>query len=100
MVASRHHKRRGVLLYGMYDVAAGDTAPKVRIGLMGDALRRLAPVELITGGRWARAVRTARWLASGRWRGVGAVYVESSTSSPTPADLMFLAAMRLLGRPV
>lgn len=91
---------RGILLYGMYDLTGGDTAPKVRIGLMRDALARKVPLEVIVGGRWARAGRATRWLLSGRWQRVAAVYVESATSSPTPADLAFLATMRLLGRPV
>jgi glycosyltransferase involved in cell wall biosynthesis len=91
---------RGVLLYGMYDISRADQAPAVRIGLMAEALRRLGPTEVITGGRGRRFLRAVRWLASGGPRRVAGVYVESATSSSMPTDLAFLALMRLLGRPV
>lgn len=91
---------RHLLLYGMYDLAELDSAPKVRIALMRAALERAAPLAVITGGRGARARTAFRWLLDGSWRNVGAVYVESSTSTATPADLAFLGLMRLAGRPV
>src|ERR1035437_6997924 len=96
----RRSHSRGVLVFGMYDLAGMDRAPKVRIALMTEALARQARTELITGGRVGRFVASVRWLASGGPRRVGAVYVESATTSAMPADLAFLALMRMLGRPV
>lgn len=91
---------RRLLLYGMYDTGQLDSAPKVRIAMMGAALERAAPLDVITGGRGARARTAFTWLLHGSWRKVGAVYVESSTSTATPADLALLGLMRLAGRPV
>jgi glycosyltransferase involved in cell wall biosynthesis len=92
--------RSGILLYGMYDTAALDRAPTVRIAMMTGALTRQTHTERITGGRFGRFAAAVRWLASGGPRRVDAVYVESATSSAMPTDLMFLALMRLLRKPV
>lgn len=89
-----------MLVYGMYDLSGMDRAPKVRIALMTDALARQTRVERISGGRAGRFAASLRWLAAGGPRKVGAVYVESATTSAMPTDLAFLALMRLLGRPV
>jgi glycosyltransferase involved in cell wall biosynthesis len=99
-VPGRRSHSRGVLVFGMYDLAGMDRAPKVRIALMADALARQTRTERISGGRTGRFAASVRWLASGGPRRVGAVYVESATTSAMPADLAFLALMRLLGRPV
>jgi glycosyltransferase involved in cell wall biosynthesis len=96
----RRSQSRGVLVFGMYDLAGMDRAPKVRIALMTEALARQTRTERISGGRAGRFVASARWLAAGGPRRVGAVYVESATTSAMPADLAFLAMMRMLGRPV
>jgi glycosyltransferase involved in cell wall biosynthesis len=90
----------GILLYGMYDISDPRSAPKVRISMMRDAFGRLGPTESVTGGRLARAIGATRWLISGGPGRVGAVYVEAPTSSAMPTDLLFLALMRLLRRPV
>ena len=90
----------GILVYGMYDISSLSSAPKVRIAMMTEALSRQTHTELISGGRLARAVSAARWFVSGGPRRVGAVYVESATSSAMPTDLAFLALMRLLRKPV
>jgi glycosyltransferase involved in cell wall biosynthesis len=84
----------------MYDLAGMDRAPKVRIALMTEALARQSRTERISGGRAGRFVASVRWLIGGGPRRVGAVYVESATTSAMPTDLAFLALMRLLGRPV
>ncbi len=84
----------------MYDMAALDRAPTVRIAMMSAALGRQTHLESITGGRFGRFGSAVRWLASGGPRRVGAVYVESATTSAMPTDLAFLALMRLLGKPV
>ena len=90
----------GILLYGMYGLASLSSAPKVRIEMMTRALAGRTHTERITGGRLGRALAAAKWLASGGPRRVRAVYVESATSSAMPTDLLFLAFMRLLRRPV
>jgi glycosyltransferase involved in cell wall biosynthesis len=84
----------------MYDAADLDSAPKVRIAMMAAALARRAPLEQIAGGRRERMAASFRWLVGGGWRRVGAVYVESSTSTASPVDLAFFGLMRALGRPV
>jgi glycosyltransferase involved in cell wall biosynthesis len=92
--------RRGILLYGMYDLTGLDRAPEVRIAMMTDALSHRVHTERVAGGRLGRTVAAFRWLVSGGPRRVGAVYVEAPTSAALPGDIAFLALMRLLGRPV
>ena len=84
----------------MYDTAGLDSAPKVRIEMMAEALSGRVHTERITGGRVGRFVASTKWLLSGGPRRVGAVYVESPTANAMPTDLAFLALMRLLRRPV
>ncbi|HEX7611478.1 MAG TPA: glycosyltransferase [Candidatus Limnocylindrales bacterium] len=84
----------------MYDTAGLDSAPKVRIEMMAEALSGRVHTERITGGRVGRFVASVRWLVSGGPRRVDAVYVESPTANAMPTDLTFLALMRLLRRPV
>lgn len=94
----RHHPR--LLLYAMYDPSGQDSAPKVRITRLRDELARLVELEIIAGGRLARARAALRFLVHPGLGSVDAVYVELPTSAPTPADLAFLAIARLRGRPV
>jgi glycosyltransferase involved in cell wall biosynthesis len=84
----------------MYDTAGLDSAPKVRIEMMAEALAGRVHTERITGGRLGRFLASTKWLVSGGPRRVGAVYVESPTANAMPTDLAFLALMRLLRRPV
>jgi glycosyltransferase involved in cell wall biosynthesis len=100
--AGKAHRARptGVLLYGMYGLARMDRAPEVRIEMMTRALSARTHTVRIVGGRFGRSVAGLRWLVSRGPRRVGAVYVESATSSAMPTDLLFLALMRLLRRPV
>ena len=92
--------RHGILVYGMYDLTGLDRAPKVRIEMMTRALSGRIRTEQIVGGRFRRALAALRWLLGGGPRRVGAVYVESITTSSMPTDLAFLLLMRLLGKPV
>ena len=93
--------RPGILLYGMYALnGQPNKAPTVRITLMTAALARQIHTERITGGRFGRFWSALRWLAGGGAGRVGAVYVESATTSAMPTDLLFLAWMRLRGKPV
>jgi glycosyltransferase involved in cell wall biosynthesis len=91
---------RGILIYGMYPLARMDRAPEVRIAMMTEALGRQVHTERIAGGRFGRFRGWLGWLVRGGPRRIGAVYVESSTSSAMPTDLAFFALMRLLRRPV
>ncbi len=84
----------------MYDPSGQDSAPKVRIRLLGEALERRAEVTWITGGRWPRAKASLRWLLARGAGSVDAAYVELSTSAPTPVDLLVLTWLRLRGLPV
>jgi glycosyltransferase involved in cell wall biosynthesis len=93
--------RPGILLYGMYALnGQPNKAPTVRITLMTAALSHQIHTERITGGRFGRFASALRWLAGGGAGRVGAVYVESATTSAMPTDLLFLAWMRLRGKPV
>ena len=67
---------------------------------MTEALARQVRTERIVGGRLGRAWASTLWLVRGGPRRVRAVYVESPTASAMPTDLLFLALMRLLRRPV
>ena len=93
-------RRKGVLLYGMYDLTGLDRAPKVRIEMMTRALSGRTHTERIVGVGRARVASTWRWVLGGGPRRVEAVYVESTTTTAMPTDLAFLLLMRLLGHPV
>lgn len=89
-----------MLYLAMYDPSSQDSAPKVRIRLLGEALARQADVETIAGDGAARASRYLRLLRAARWGGIEAVYIETSTSTGTLIDLAFMAWTRLRGRGV
>ena len=93
-------RRPRLLLYAMYDPAGIDSAPKVRIAMLGSALERIADVERVQGGRMSRMRASLRWWAGGGLRRVDAIYVESSTTVASPFDLAFLAWARWNHRPV
>lgn len=93
-------RRPRLLLYAMYDPSGLDSAPKVRIALLGSALEQIADVERIQGGRTGRMLAALRWWAGGGFRRIDAVYVESSTTVASPFDLGFLAWARWNRRPV
>lgn len=96
----RRPQRRGVLLLAMYDLRSLDSAPEVQISLIAAALARQTHLEMIAGGRLSRVGASVRWLAGGGRRRVGALYVEAPSASVMPTDLVFMALMRLRGRPV
>jgi hypothetical protein len=83
-----------LLLLSMYPLDRGLWGATTRITQLRDALARRVVLDVISGTRPARAVALARYLASGRLRGVAAIYVENSTALPGPADLAFLAVAR------
>jgi glycosyltransferase involved in cell wall biosynthesis len=89
-----------VLLYGMYDLTGLDRAPKVRIEMMTRALSGRIHTERIVGVGWSRVAATLKWVWGGGPRRVGAVYVESATTTAMPSDLAFLLLLRLFRLPV
>lgn len=92
--------RPRLLYVAMYDPTSQDSAPRVRIKLLGEALERLGDVTWIVGGRRARAASALRWLLTRDPRSIDAAYVELSTSAVTPIDLLLLGWLRLRGRRV
>src|SRR6185437_15145198 len=92
--------RPRLLLYGMYDPAAQDSAPKVRIRQMEKALATVADVQTISGARLSRAKAGVMWLAREGMGSVDAIYVESASSAATPFDLILLTWARLRRRRV
>lgn len=98
--APRIGRRPRLLFYGMYNPAGLDSAPKVRIAMLGAALGEVADVERIDGDRASRARTGWRWLRSGGTGRVDAVYVESATTTASPFDICLLAWTRLRGRSV
>jgi glycosyltransferase involved in cell wall biosynthesis len=93
-------RRPRVLLLAMYRLDMGETGPIVRIGQVRVALARRISLDLVSGARAGRAWSMLRYSLSGRLRGLSGIYVESSSSLPGPADLLFLALARAVGVPV
>lgn len=84
----------------MYPLDGGLSGPTVRIGNMRDALREIVDLDVVAGLRSRRAAALGRYAARGRLRGLAGVYVESSTTLPSPADIAFLTAARRRDIPV
>jgi len=84
----------------MYPLDSGSWGPTVRIGHLRDELSRLGALDVIAGYRGARRLAILRYTFAGRLRGLGGIYVESSTFLPAEADLAFLVLARALGIPV
>jgi glycosyltransferase involved in cell wall biosynthesis len=93
-------RRPRVLLLAMYRLDSDRTGPMVRIGAARAALARLVSLDLISGTRTGRTWEMLRYAMTGRLRGLAGIYVESSSSLPGPADLLFLALARAAGVPV
>lgn len=81
----------------MYHLNEGRSGPTLRIREVRKALAGRAPLDLVSGVRLARASALLRYALGGRLRGLAGIYVESSSSLPGPADLLFLGVARLLG---
>jgi glycosyltransferase involved in cell wall biosynthesis len=92
--------RPRVLLLAMYRLRAEPTGPLVRIGAVRTALSERVALDEVSGARAPRAWSLLRYALGGRLRRLAGIYVESSTSLPGPADLLFLALARALGVPV
>jgi glycosyltransferase involved in cell wall biosynthesis len=95
-----HVLRPRVLLLAMYRLDSDRTGPMVRIGAVRAALSQHVSLELISGTRTERTWEMLSYALRGRLRRLAGVYVESSSSLPGPADLVFLGLARALGVPV
>jgi len=84
----------------MYRLDGAATGPTLRITQLREALGRRVELDLISGARAGRAAALIRYALGGRLRGLGGIYVESSSSLPGPADLLFLALSRARRLPV
>jgi glycosyltransferase involved in cell wall biosynthesis len=89
--------RPRILLLAMYRLDGAPTGPLVRIGAVRDALARRVELDVVSGTRAPRAWAMLRYALRGRLRRLAGIYVESSTSLPGPADLLFLALARAVG---
>jgi glycosyltransferase involved in cell wall biosynthesis len=90
-------RARRLLLLSMYPLDAGSWGPTVRIRHLRDELASLAELEVVHGYRSRRRAALAAYALSGRLRGLGGIYVESSSFLPAEADIAFLALARTLG---
>lgn len=84
----------------MYPLDHGLWGPTVRITNLRRELADRASVEVIDGYRGRRRRSLAAYALSGRLRGLGGIYVESSSFLPAEADIAFLGLARALGIPV
>jgi hypothetical protein len=92
--------RQRLLLLSMYPLDRGLWGATRRITQLRDALSRRADLDVVSGTPARRAREMARYLASGRLRGLAGIYVENATSLPRPGDLAFLATARAHRIPV
>lgn len=84
----------------MYPLDQGRWGPTVRISHLREELGRLVDLDYVGGYRGARRPALMRYAVSGRLRGLGGIYVESSTFLPAETDIAFLGLVRALGIPV
>lgn len=89
-----------VLLLAMYALDRGTWGATTRITQLRDELETMSRLEVISGTRGRRSLAIARYLATGRMRGLRGMYVESSTSLPGPVDLALMGLARAAGIPV
>jgi glycosyltransferase involved in cell wall biosynthesis len=89
-----------VLLLAMYRLDSDQTGPMVRVAAVRASLARLVSLDLISGTRTGRTWAMVRYAMTGRLRGLAGIYVESSSSLPGPADLIFVGLARAAGVPV
>jgi glycosyltransferase involved in cell wall biosynthesis len=92
--------RRRAIFLGMYPMGRIDRARAVRLHYMHQALSQLAEVDFIFGNRRERQQHIHRYLKSEKVKGADGLYVETSTSWCTLADLQLMVACRRSGVPV
>src|SRR3972149_6877108 len=91
---------KSVLFLSMCPLDVLDRAPRVRSYHLWRELDQLVPTTLVAGRRGERLLKLLSLTVTGRLFRFAAVYVETATASATPADLLALAVLRLLGRPI
>jgi len=93
-------RRARLLLLSMYPLDRGMWGPTVRITQVRRALAKRIRLDVVAADRGPRRAALARYLLSGRLRGLDGIYVENSTTLPSETDLAFLALARGVGVPV
>lgn len=88
--------RPRLLLLAMYRLDGDQTGPLVRIGAVREALSARVALDVVSGTRMDRAGALLRYALRGGLRRLAGIYVESSSSLPGPADLLFLTLARAL----
>ncbi|MBC7542255.1 MAG: glycosyltransferase [Candidatus Sericytochromatia bacterium] len=81
---------RRLLFIGQYPLSGMESAARLRIASLRDALSPLCDLTFITGTRAERRRPLWRLILSGGWRQFDGVYVESATSTAMEADLLLL----------
>jgi glycosyltransferase involved in cell wall biosynthesis len=89
-----------IVILGMFDLTQLNSARAVRIRNLYTALQALTPVTLISGSRRVRHRAVLRFLLQGGLRRTRAVYVEASTSTANPLDLLLLILARVRRIPI
>jgi len=84
----------------MYPLDGGMWGPTVRISHLRDELATLVNLDVVASYRGPRRSGLIRYAFSGRLRGLGGIYVESSSFLASETDLAFLALARALRIPV
>ncbi len=84
------------LFIGYYDITHLDAAPKVRILEMSNAFRRLGTEAFIIGDAKSRALQKLKWMFKNT-QTIKYAYIEGSTSTAYPMDLVFLIYLKMKG---
>jgi glycosyltransferase involved in cell wall biosynthesis len=87
---ARHWQGRKLLFIGHYPLANLESAARLRIASLRDALAPLCDLTFITGTRAERRAPLWSLIRSGDWRRFDGVYIESATSTAMEADLWLL----------
>ena len=88
---------RNYLFIGYYDVSDIRSAPQVRIAAMINAFKRAGCSNVIVGNRSKRAWEQLKWIFLLRPRNITHAYIENSTSTAWPMDLLFLLVLKIHG---
>ncbi len=86
---------RSLLFIGYYDISEITSAPQVRISAMMTTFKSFGCNNVIVGGRLSRAKAQLKWIFYLRSRKITHAYIENSTSTAWPMDLLFLIILKL-----
>jgi len=87
---------RQLLFIGYYDITHLDAAPKVRILEMSKAFRNMGTDSFIIGNARKRAFMKLKWMLTNT-SNIKYAYIEGSTSTAYPIDLIFLLYLKIKG---